>query len=279
MSHDLTEARSLQGRLSLTFERAGDRTVVRKVERTPPLHVQRPLSLDPERPALAHLALLNSTAGLFAGDSHRLDIRVESAAAVALTTPAMTRIFRTPAGHADIATRAEVATGGYLEYFPEATLLCGGARLHQSTDLSLAAGATVAWGELLAFGRTSHGEDPAACELQQRLHVYHNNELVLAEALTLSPEEPSGTPGVLHRYSVLGTLLLFGEARVLDSLLVQVRGAFPAGAPTAIAATRLLGGAGIGVRALGSSAWEVQRALRVALDAFRACCFPRSHPL
>src|SRR5688572_23747501 len=135
-------SRALTGLLRLRFAAAEGRTVVREAERTPPLHVQRALYLDPERPGLARVALLNSTAGLFAGDRLTTELHVDEGTAVDVITPQMTRAFAMPSGHAQTCTAATVAGGGYLEYLPEPLLLCRDATVHTALSLNVAAGAT-----------------------------------------------------------------------------------------------------------------------------------------
>ncbi|MGH2584472.1 MAG: urease accessory protein UreD, partial [Dehalococcoidia bacterium] len=223
LAADAIGARSLRGRLRLSFSGAGHHTALSACERTPPFHVQRPLFLDRAHPALAHVALLNTTAGLFAGD--RLDLRVclTDRAAVALTTPAMTRAFGMPNGHAEVTTQIAVAAGSYLEFLPEATILCRDAALHQRMELDAESGAFVALGEVFAFGRRAHGEGHAYRELVQRTTLRHAGELVLAEGLTLTPERHADAAGVLGPYAAYGSLQLLTADAGCQALLTDVR--------------------------------------------------------
>ena len=271
-------ARSVQGRLHLRFARAGRRTVLTDSERTPPCHVQRLLYLDRQHPALAQVVLLNTTAGLFAGD--RLDLRIclADGAAVALTTPTMSRVFGMRDGHADVTMYASVAAGSYLEYLPAGTILCRGASLRQRTELDAEAGARVALGEVVAFGRAAHGERHAYRELRQRSQLRYAGKPVLSEGLLLTPDTCPDAVGVLGPFAAYGSLqLLAGDDN--DALLAKTRSllAREAQGHVSAAASLLPAGTGVAVRALGDSPHAVQRLLRLVCDDFRRWASPRSH--
>lgn len=268
------DARSLRGTLSLTFVRDRGRTVVRGMHHTPPLHLQRLLYLDRERPALARATLLNGTAGLFAGDRLCLEIRAGAGAAVELTTPTMTRAFGMRDGHAEVITRLTAAVGSYLEYLPEPVILCRDAALHQRTDLEAEAGAIVAVGEVLSFGRGARGERHAYRELRQRTEVCYDGRPVLVEGLYLTSDHPPTAPGVLGPYQAYGTLQLLAGAGQSERLLPMVRDVLATRPDIPAGASLLATGAGVAVRVLGDAPSAVQSLLRTVVTMFRSCCFP-----
>jgi len=271
-------ARSLRGRLRLSFTGAGHRTALAACERTPPFHVQRPLFLDREHPALAHVALLNTTAGLFAGDRLELRVCLTDRAAVALTTPTMTRAFGMPDGRAEVTTHLTVAAGSYLEFLPEATILCRDAALHQRMALDAEPGSFVALGEVFAFGRRAHGEGHAYRELVQRATLHYAGDLVLAEGLTLTPERHPDAVGVLSAYAAYGSLQLLMADRADETLLADIRSLLAREPCVWSAASFLPSGAGIAVRALGDAPHAAQRLLRRATGEFRRRYGPTPAP-
>ena len=267
-------ARSLHGRLSLRFAREGGRTVLGDAERSPPWHIQRLLHLNRAHPALAEGVLLNTTAGLFAGDRLHLAVDVAGGAQVALTTPTVTRAYAMPEGDAESTTRLTVAAGGYLEYLPAPTLLCHDADLRQRLDLDTEAGAVAAVGEVLAFGRTAHGEGHDYRALHQRTELRCAGEIVLAEALALTPGESPDGPGLLGPYRAYGSLNLLCSALDADALLAETRLLLAGRANLRGGASLLWGQAGVAIRVLGPAPHAVHAMLRAITERFRARCCP-----
>ncbi len=264
-------ARALNGRLGLRFARAGGRTVLAAAERIPPLHVQRLLYLDPCRPDLARAILLNTTAGLFAGDRLATSIEIGPDAAVEVTTPAMARAYAMPAGHAETMTRLMVAGGGYLEYVPEPTLVCADAALHTSLEIDAARDAFVAAGEVLAFGRVARGELHAYRELVEHLTVRVAGETVLVERVAFTPESDD-VATALGGFAAYGCLHLLGPG--VAGMLNAVRFALDTRPGMVAGASLLPADAGIAVRVLGVAPHAVHAVLRVVVGRFRHMGFP-----
>lgn len=267
-------ARSLHGRLCLCFGRRGDRSVLLRAERTPPLHVGRMQYLDGAHPSLATASILNQTAGLFAGDRLSLHIQVDADAAVTLGTPAMTRVFAMCRDQAEVETSIHVAEGGYLEYLPEPVLLCRDAALRQSLIVDAAAGARAACGEVIAFGRAARGERGVHRAFRQRTRFAYGGAPVLAEMLEVGTEIGPDSVGLLGGAAALGSLnMLAGRAGSPD-LLVRTRVVLGEHELVRAGASLLAGDAGVGVRVLGDAAHPVQAALRSVMALFRQAFAP-----
>jgi urease accessory protein len=245
--------------------------VLRRAERKPPFHLQRLLTLDAARPRLAHATVLNTTAGIFAGDRLRLEVQVAPGAAAAIGTSAAGRAFGMPDGHGEVETRIEVEAGGYLEYLPRPLILCRDTALRQRTVLEVVEGGRLAWGEVIAFGREAHGERHAYRELQSRLELWVAGRLVLAEALRLDGGSEATAPGMLGNFAAAGVLLLACPEEEAAVLLTQVRQRLAA--EPAAGASLLHGVSGIAVRLLGGSAHAVYEVLHALCLAFRAEAF------
>lgn len=268
------DARSVQGELHLRFSPGDGRTVMHSLRRTMPWAVQRLLHLDPCRPRLARAVLLNSTAGMFAGDSLALELAVEGGAAVEVTTPAMNRVHAMRSGTARSEVRITVAAGGYLEYLPAPTLLTRDAALDQITRVDVAPGAHAACGEVLAFGRTAHGERHAYRAMRQRLDVRVADVLVLAEELRLTGGPAGSGANAVGGYNAYGSLQLLAPDADLSGLLANVRVQLLNLRGGVAGASLLAGNAGVAVRVLADEPFAVQQALAGAIVTFRAVFFP-----
>ena len=265
-------ARSLHGRLDLRFTHDAGRTRLACSRRTPPFHVQRLLHLDPARPVLARAVVLNTTAGICAGDRLDLTVRVEPGAEVEITSPTMTRAYAMSDGHAEATTHITVDAGGYVEYLPEPLLLCRDAALHQQTELSICPGGVAALGEVIAFGRAAHGELHAYRELTQRTTVLVGGETVVAEGLWLRPGEEPELMGVVGRFAAYGSLTLVCAGVGSAQFLAHARERLSACRDIWGGVSLLVGGAGVGVRVLSTSAGAAQNALRAVTGEFRLVC-------
>jgi urease accessory protein len=170
----------LSGFLRLHAEAAPDgRTFLREQAFRAPFHLSKPY-WDPESRALL-VQVVNPTAGILDGDDLRSDIRVGSGAALAVTTPSATRVFRMREGRAGSSQSFTVAPQGWLEVWPEPLVPHRGSRFRQATTIDAAAGASVCYADLLMPGRLGHGEAWAWESLQLEMTVRVEGELVLRE--------------------------------------------------------------------------------------------------
>jgi urease accessory protein len=137
------------------------------------------------------LNVANPTAGFFAGDRLRVDVRVETGARLLLTAPSANRVHTMAAGHAEVRQRLRVAAGASLEVWPELLIPQRGARYHQRTTIELEPGAELLFFERLAPGRTAMGETFAFTELRLELDVRRmHGRLLLRERSHLAPGSP-----------------------------------------------------------------------------------------
>jgi urease accessory protein len=269
----INTARSLDGRLRLRFARPGDRTLLIDADRSPPFHMQRLLYLDPCRPELAQAAILNTTAGLCAGDRLDLDVEVQSHAAVELTTPTSTRVFSMADGMADgIAesrTSISVEPGGYLELIPRPVILCCDAALRLRTSATVGRGGKAAIGDVFAFGRIAAGERHRYRLLDLRTELHYDGGLALTEALCLAREDGPDAAGVLGDATAYGALHLLGVESDVSSFVTGIRQVIVGQNYITGGASTLHAGAGITVRLLGDRPHAVYETLRSVVNEFR----------
>lgn len=170
------------GHLSLQAAvRDHGRTVLAAQAFRAPFHISKPY-WDADARALL-VQVVNPTAGILAGDRLRSEITVDSNAALLVTTPSASRVFRMSQGEAECRQHFAVAPGGWLEVMPEPLVPHRGSRYRQITTVDVAAGGALFFMEQLMPGRVAHNEAWAWDRLQLELSVRAAGQLVLRERL------------------------------------------------------------------------------------------------
>jgi urease accessory protein len=164
---------------------------------TLPLQALEPMDLDGD--GVATLLLLNPTGGLLAGDRLETDIVLGPESRVCLSTPSATRVYRSPGPAAVQRLTIDLGGGAALEWMPDHLIPSPGARLRQSSEVRLAADATLLYLDAWAVGRAARGEAWGFDLLDSRLLVRDEAGPLLRERsiLTGSPSRDGlgGTEG------------------------------------------------------------------------------------
>jgi urease accessory protein len=181
------------GSLRLAFERRGARTVLTERRFTLPLQALEPIDLDGS--GVATLMLLNPTGGVLGGDVLETSVTLGPGTHVCLTTPAATRVYRSTGPSSVQRFVASVGEGACLEYLPEHLIPSPWARLRQTTDVSLAAGATLLLADAWAVGRVARGERWRFDALDLGLIVRDERGLLLKERSLLDRVQRDGLGG------------------------------------------------------------------------------------
>lgn len=169
------------GHLSLraAVRATGDRTILAAQAFQAPFHLSKPY-WDAEAGTLL-VQVVNPTAGILAGDRLVSEISVQSGAALLVTTPSASRLFKMRDGAAESRQHFAVAAGAWLEVMPEPLVPHRGSRYRQITTIEVEAGGSLFFVEPLLPGRIGHGEAWAWERLQLELTVRHGGELVARE--------------------------------------------------------------------------------------------------
>lgn len=168
------------GQLSLRAEaRADGRTVIGAQAFRAPYHVSKPY-WDAGTGTLL-VQVVNPTAGILSGDRLESSVAVAPGAALLLTTPSASRVFRMRTGDAGSTQRFIVEEGGWLEVLPEPLVPHRGSVFRQRTSLTVAAGGAAFYADLLMPGRVAHGEAWEWSRLILELDVGCSGERVLHE--------------------------------------------------------------------------------------------------
>jgi len=184
------------GILDLAFAVRGGRTeLVERYQKTP-LQIMRPLWTDPAMPAMSYVYLMATGGGIAQADRYRMDFRCGPDTEVHLTTQAATKIFRMEHDYASQRVRLTAEAGAYVEYLPDPLIPFRGARFYQSTEVTVAHGATVVVGETVTAGRLARDERHGYRVLAMDLRIARPDGTLLAvDTLRLDP----GAEGPLHR--------------------------------------------------------------------------------
>lgn len=251
--------------------RGGTTRVVRQYQRAP-LHIYRPIHLDPHRPDMAFVFLQQQGDGFVQGDRYRIDVDCAPGSAVHLTTQASTKVFGARDNYATQLVNLTVGAGAVLEYLPDPVVPFRGSRLFQRTAVTIAPGATVILGEVLLPGRVARGEahvyDLYWAELEARAP---DGTLLFADTLRLRPGGAGdpGSPATLGGYQVVASLYVVSDRMPPAELVAALREALAEVPDVLAGVSELPAACGAGVRLLGHTSRSVQAALHAAWDRAR----------
>ena len=172
---------SLKGHLHLRCEASEDGTTfIAKQSFQAPVHLSKAHLAD-DRQTLV-LTVLNPTAGFFDGDTLDTRITVEKGGALVLSTPSSARVFRTRSSNdAACIQKFSVASGGFLEWIPEAFIPHSGARYVQKTSVHLEPEAALLFIDWISPGRVARGEIFQYEHLRWEFDLWHSGKLIARE--------------------------------------------------------------------------------------------------
>jgi urease accessory protein len=257
------------GLLDVTLApRAGTTRVLRQYQRAP-LHIYRPIYLDPGRPNMAFLFLQQSGGGLVQGDRYRIDIDCAPGSAVHVTTQAATNLYPAHQNFATQLLNLRVSAGAVLEYLPDPVVPFRGSRLFQRTRLIAHPDSIAILGETLLPGRAAHGEVHAYDWYWAETEVCRpDGTLLFADQLRMSPgdgDDPRSM-GRLGAHDVIATLHVIATA---DSLVARLRSALATCPDVLAGVSELPNRGGVAIRLLGPTSKTVQAAVRTTWNAAR----------
>lgn len=175
------------GHLSLhAAARANGRTALTAQSFRAPYHLSKPY-WDADAGVLL-VQVVNPTAGILSGDRLESDIAVEANAALLVTTPSASRVFKMKDGAAECRQHFSVAADGWLEVTPEPLVPHRGSTYHQITTVAVETGGALFFVDQLTCGRVAHGETWSWNRLRLEIDVRLDDELILRERLDQTGE-------------------------------------------------------------------------------------------
>lgn len=210
-----------EGKLSLSYERRGPRTVLDRRAHRGPLVVQK--SLYPEGEEVCQSIVVHPPAGVVGGDRLALEVTAGENARVQLTTPGAAKWYRSSGAPARQSLHFSVAPGAVLEWLPQETIVFDGAIAELDTQIVLARDAIFLGWEIVCLGRRFAGERFAKGEFAQDVVARREGLRQWIERTRLRGgsallESPVG----LASQPVFGTLLAFAPL-VPDRVIAECR--------------------------------------------------------
>lgn len=237
--------------LSLGFSQRGGRTVLTSERHHGPLVIQRPFY--PDESGGCHVYLLHPPGGVVGGDSITFEAKLGPGCEVLFTTPGATKYYRTAGLRAEQRQSLAVAQAGFLEWFPQETIVYEGSDVSLQTTVQLAKGASFVGWEIVCLGRRAGDQRFDSGRVRQRFEVSdESGPLVLDRALYAAKSPLLTAPWGLAGASVIGVLLI---AHATQELVERIRAGWE-GVSALLSAT-LVNGVVI-CRYLGQSANEAK---------------------
>jgi urease accessory protein len=217
----------MEGVLRLEFASRDGVTAIADRYQEAPLQVQKVLYPHAAFPGMAWVYVLTVTGGIVQGDRLQTEIIARDEAQVHVTTPAATKIYRSPAAPASHRLHIQAAAGSYVEYLPGPVIPFRGSRFLEEVTLVAHPRATLVYGSILSPGRVAMGEAHAYDLYASRVTAQRpDGRLEFLDVTHLAPATMSSThPGLLGRFDALGTLHVWTGSippRDLSDLLHRV---------------------------------------------------------
>jgi urease accessory protein len=246
------------GELELVFEVRGGKTVLVKGLQKPPLLFIRPFELEP---GVLTVIIVNPTAGILAGDTYKISVRVLEGARVVLLTQSATKIHKMNDGlSASQEISFQIANGSRLEYYPERTIPYALSNFKQNLSVYLESQAQFGMLETWTTGRVLRGERLEFGRYASRTSVQINNKLEYLDSFMLEPANSNlNALGALECHDYLASGFFVGNTATLPKL---------EGVSTGFTA-----GNHLWLRAVAKNAPDLDRNVTQARDAVRAALF------
>lgn len=196
------------GRMELTFVLQDGRTVLRDSYCEVPFKVTRILNSNQ---SIAHLILMQCTAGLFGGDDVECTIRVEAGARVRITQQSATKIHPSQDRLVTQRNRIFVGAGAELQLYLEPVIPFADSRLSQRTTLDIEPGGNLYFWESFMTGRIGRGESWQFREFVSETQLCSEGRLTYLDRFHLLPNSLQRSVWAMGNHSYSGTGLFVGE--------------------------------------------------------------------
>lgn len=197
-----------RGRLDLTFALQRGETVLRDSYCETPFKITHVLN---SRRPLAHLILMQCTAGLFGGDEVDCSIRLQPGARALLTQQSATKVHPSEGRPAIQRTHVIVERGAELHFYLEPLIPFANSVLRQTTRIDVEHGSRLVFWEAFMTGRVGRGESWQFQELASEIELRVENRLIYLDRFRLLPNGLEQSAWAMSGCSYVGTGLYVGE--------------------------------------------------------------------
>lgn len=163
----------------------------------------RVLFPTPPRGEILTAVFVTTSGGLVGGDLIELSGTADKDAIVQMIAQAAEKVYRSTGADSRIDVTLDAASGSWLEWLPQETIIFDGARLHRRTRAEVAPGGRLLAGEILVLGRGAMGETVHTGMVRDDWEVHRDGRLTWADALLLEDNiretvnHPAGLNGAL----------------------------------------------------------------------------------
>jgi len=216
----LTQRQGWLAQLELGYQSRGDKTRLVHSKRQGPLAVQR--AFYPEGD-VCHTYLLHPPGGVVAGDQLNIELAVDTAARVLLTTPGATKFYRSEGLKSHLKQTLRVSGRGSLEWMPLENIFFNQTQCRIDTEVLLDEEAQFIGWEINCFGRPSNCETFSDGSIWSQMRIYRAGAPVLFDRFATQGAEmidsTVGLRGVSGHSIMVATLADLEVVEAVQSLL------------------------------------------------------------
>lgn len=261
----------LVGELRLLVGNRAGKAIATRQYHQGALRILRPHYLD--ETAQVCYTIVNPGGGYLGGDRYGIQIGVAENTSLLLTTQSATKVYRTPADHAQQDMVVRLGPGAVLEYVPDQLIAYRGASYRQYTSVEMCADSSLLMCEVLTPGWSPDGELFRYDEVRMRTEISIEGRLTVLDNLLVRPGEDSlDSLLFLQDFTHVGMLLAVDA--LLDVVCVERIRALAyavaeAGRVPVHVGISSIPGPGVAVRALSHSTEAINDVMMAVVDGLR----------
>ncbi len=174
-------------RCNLLLEEKEGKTYLSHVDFTAPFKVMRPFY---DKNNQFSIMIMNSSAGIMAGDRQELSIHVNEKAKGKVFSQSYEKIHKTQSGYGERSTHIHIDSQGFLHYTPLPTIPFAGSSFQNHTKIHLKdESAQFIFGEIFTCGRVAMGEKFQFTSFESSISVFTGETLVFSDRTKYKPKK------------------------------------------------------------------------------------------
>lgn len=207
--------------LKLEFERLGKKSVIKDAFFTPPFKITRPFYKE----NLTQIYVLNSSAGVFANDDYKWEIRLLKDSNIELLSQSYEKIYDTKNLQAKKVFKAYLEENSKLIYNLKPLHLQENSSFSQQNEIYLEKNAKLIFVDTNIFARNARNEKFAFKKFENFTQIYRENELIFSDKFQIIPNQND----ILYfeNFTHYLNILLFGYDEFYDEILAKFYNATP----------------------------------------------------
>lgn len=243
-------------------------TRLRDLRQSGSLKLVFPQTYTPDAEAI----LVNTAGGITGGDQFSLDIKVQTGAALTITTQAAERAYRAQSGETGrVSTDVSVQDGASLNWLPQELILFDRCALRRRLSIDLAPRARLLMVEPVVFGRAAMPEVLRDVMFQDRIRITCARRPLYIDGMDLHGDAAAhlARPAIANGAGAMASVVMVGPDA--QSHLRTVRALLPQTAGASMLAEDVLV-----IRQLATDSFELRRNLIPVLNQLTQNTLPTS---